>query len=378
MGKSRPEDQLTDLLRAATDQVARDAVQGSGSISAEQFEHLERLARTVEFRRMAQPKPRPNRWFLGLIGLTFAIVGVLLFVPVGETEIVIEVRLEEVAFRLAGDDGADDPATLRQTLLRRGTNVRMLGVSGAQHVRVRGDRDDQWPPEGSHVRLRTRDVDQPSHVTLSDVVLPAGSFIAIDPPAAAGAFTLTLGDADIEIRADMIGSVEMTAMGAGSREETFSRPRAATFHTAGDHIQLDVEVQDLSAVRFAPSIEISAISFYGSRFGRSYTSSILSGAVYLEELDGEVLELRRGQELRMDSFTGSIRALRLEPDSIELQLQGRVRGLETGSHGTPRSLMPTWLEWLASRHGLSLFWGTAFYVVGLIAAALRWFRLASA
>jgi hypothetical protein len=35
--------------------------------------------------------------------------------------------------------------------------------------------------------------------------------------------------------------------------------------------------------------------------------------------------------------------------------------------------MPTYLEWLKARHGLSLFWGTSLYLFGLAAAALRWF-----
>ena len=40
-----------------------------------------------------------------------------------------------------------------------------------------------------------------------------------------------------------------------------------------------------------------------------------------------------------------------------------------------RSLMPTWLEWLRARHGLSLLWGSTVYIVGLLMGALRWFKV---
>ena len=48
--------------------------------------------------------------------------------------------------------------------------------------------------------------------------------------------------------------------------------------------------------------------------------------------------------------------------------------MTSGSGDTRRSLMPTYLEWLQARHGLSLLWGTTLYVFGLVVAALRWWR----
>ena len=78
--------------------------------------------------------------------------------------------------------------------------------------------------------------------------------------------------------------------------------------------------------------------------------------------------------LEFDEIEGEIRMLRLTDDHIALQLHARVRGMSTGSGDTDRSLMPTWLEWLYARHGMSLLWGTTLYVFGLIAGILRWWR----
>jgi hypothetical protein len=49
--------------------------------------------------------------------------------------------------------------------------------------------------------------------------------------------------------------------------------------------------------------------------------------------------------------------------------------METGSEDSPRSLMPTWLEWLKARHGLSLLWGTTLYLFGLVLGVARWIRI---
>jgi hypothetical protein len=37
--------------------------------------------------------------------------------------------------------------------------------------------------------------------------------------------------------------------------------------------------------------------------------------------------------------------------------------------------MPTWLEWLAERRTLYLFWGTAMYLLGLAIVIMRWLRM---
>jgi hypothetical protein len=52
-----------------------------------------------------------------------------------------------------------------------------------------------------------------------------------------------------------------------------------------------------------------------------------------------------------------------------------VTAVTAGWGENRRSLMPTWLEWLRARHGLSLLWGSTVYIVGLLMGALRWFKV---
>jgi hypothetical protein len=80
--------------------------------------------------------------------------------------------------------------------------------------------------------------------------------------------------------------------------------------------------------------------------------------------------------LHLEGVHGVIRTLQLLEDHIALTFHGYVSGMRSGYGANPRSLMPTYLEWLQARHGLSLLWGTTIYLVGLLVGALRWWGIA--
>jgi hypothetical protein len=103
--------------------------------------------------------------------------------------------------------------------------------------------------------------------------------------------------------------------------------------------------------------------------------SILSGSIYFEELNGQELKVRPGEEIRFENSQGEIESLELKEDGVVFQFRGRVHGMTAGSAETSRSLMPTWLDWLKARRGLYLLWGTAVYLFGLIVGVLRWLKV---
>ena len=57
-----------------------------------------------------------------------------------------------------------------------------------------------------------------------------------------------------------------------------------------------------------------------------------------------------------------------------LNFQGTVQGMTIGRGRNEISLMPTWLEWLQARHGVSLFWGSALYLCGVAIAVFKWLK----
>ena len=85
-------------------------------------------------------------------------------------------------------------------------------------------------------------------------------------------------------------------------------------------------------------------------------------------------KLRPGEMLRFGGASGTFLTLDLRDDGIATTFQGDVRDLRTGAGEHPRSLMPTLLDWLRQRQGLSLLWGTALYMFGVVTTFRKWWR----
>jgi hypothetical protein len=110
-------------------------------------------------------------------------------------------------------------------------------------------------------------------------------------------------------------------------------------------------------------------------------SSLASGSLYLESLNGKQVALRPYEELRFTRSSGDIRKLSLSPSggldagTLALEAQASVEGMTIGRQPNVRSLMPTYLEWLSARQGLALLWGSTLYVSGALASLLSWLRI---
>ena len=103
-------------------------------------------------------------------------------------------------------------------------------------------------------------------------------------------------------------------------------------------------------------------------------STIVSGTLFFESLNGLRRPLQSGEALRFERSSGEMRTVQLEPGHLTMGFNGWVSGMKTGSDESPRSLMPTWLDWLRARHGLSLLWGTSVYLFGIGLAVVKWFK----
>lgn len=365
---------LKEVLRNGVAKASREAVQEGRDVSVEEYEALTRLERLVEIQEKLAPTPTRNRWATAaLLVVTLAVVSVLLFARVNRTEIELDAQLREVGLRVAADE-----------ILIEGAEVAGFAVAGASAISVR--RAGKWPGleladsngEGLDLEITIGPEPLEGHITIAALEAKAGTRVWLRPSDKPGRFRLTLDGADREIRASLRGAVRIAARGAAAQVVEFPLPRPAIFQTGGSTVDLDVTLLDPGAISFSPQIAVNSLSLYEVRHSKGIDrtfSSLLSGAVYLEALNGRKLDLRSRQELRLKTPSGRIRGIQLEPGSAALQFHGFVEGMETGSQDYPRDLMPTYLEWLHSRHGLSLLWGTAIYIFGLVLAALRWFKV---
>src|SRR6185436_4093634 len=109
------------------------------------------------------------------------------------------------------------------------------------------------------------------------------------------------------------------------------------------------------AISFTEPVQEGSSTGHG--FVRGETSSVLQGSVYNVSVGGRELTLRKRDALEMDVASGHVRELRLERDGLRMRVTAVANELLVGREGGLQTLRPSWLEWLAERHGLKLAWG---------------------
>lgn len=339
-------DELRDVLQRKVREAARDAAAHDGAVPSEQLDALNRLARLVEVRDRTVPSPSARWRIAAILGATLLIVSLLLFLRVRETQVEIQAVVSEAGFEL------ERPQVVTGTM-----SLKELGASG-----LRGEK-----------ALRVTAVDAGT-ITLDPLNLPAGVEVRIDAERAPSRFRLLLRRANTVLRATAHGSVQID-----THTETFAMPRALPIETDPGEVTLDLHpVKDaaFSPQLFVRKLALSRVEEFHAPEGTTAqaVSTIAGGTIYFESLNGQPRPLRPRELLRFDEIRGVIRTLELEDGGIALAFRGDVRGMSSGWSDDPVNLMPTWLEWLKARHGLSLLWGTTLYLFGLAAAILRWWK----
>jgi hypothetical protein len=368
-------DSLRDLLRRKVDDLAHRA-RADGDVPPDAVESLDRLARLVELEDRTTSTP-PARWPLGaILAATLLLGSLLLFLRVGDTEIELELVLSEVGFVLSRPQEVIDL-----------TNLVELRVSGVRDIQVTDPTLSQalgagaWQSTGAlRVAVGERDAGSPSGtVTLSPVTFPADAEVRVSGTPGADPRAVLQGGA-APLRVTVIGAIELDAPGAGDGARRIETPRAILVETDPDGTTLDLMAPRGTTLALAPQLAVEGLElfrideFAGDAAAAQPVSTILSGTLYFEALNGRVHQLRPRELLRVSGAQGVIRTLQIDGDRITMNFRGRVQALRSGWGADPANLMPSYLDWLQAQHGLSLLWGTALYVVGVVAAVLRWWR----
>ena len=356
------------------DAFAAEAVRDPGNLSAQRIEALGHLARLIEIRNSLRQKPR-NWWAVLVFIGTLVVASVLLFARVSETDIELEVSLAEFSFALAKDQ-----------VLTSAMELSVLGVSGLRNAhlpRPRGESLEASPSPGgpgAAVSLARSSIGtRHGTVTLAPLLLPAGTHVTLRYSNVTNRCQLSTTAAGLTLQATVDGPITVGLSGFPARELDFASPRPVLLEAGPEEIDLDLAFSKMPQSPFSPQLQAADLSFAridqflgADRTLLKHLSTILSGILNFESLNGQELRLRPGEELRFEHSHGEIRTLELADHHIGLKFHGRVHGMTSGAGDGRRSLMPTYLEWLGARHGLSLLWATSLYFFGLIAGALRW------
>jgi hypothetical protein len=373
--------QIRNILLHRARAVRDDAIETDGAVPADELRALERLSRLVQLCEAARPPATRKRWpIVVALGITLVIVSVLLFSRVSETEVELDLTTSGVGFVLSREQALSDLV-----------NLSALGASGQIETRI------PPPPVGFPDSARASDQDRhrainlaidpdatrESSITLAALILPDGTRVGIAPTDIARQYRLALRKAGLELRVDVNGSIIVTVPGGPAQKRQFSSPKSIVIKSGAEYVNLDVSLPDTAKQsNISHQIFVSDLSLFSIEefSGLQHTlvrrrSTVLSGAVYLESLNGKELTLRPGASLRFERSNGEIRTISLSEEGMTLKFHGHVTDMSTGSEDNPRNLMPTYLEWLRARHGLSLFWGAMLYLLTLAVGLLRWWGI---
>jgi len=275
-----------------------------------------------------------------------------------------------------------------QQVLTEEIKLSSLGVSGIEEIQLPRSETTQaqmlQTPDGSGsaLRLISRLNDkQEGSVTLAAIILPAGAQINLSPAEISRRYRLSIKGSKLNLRAGVHGPIEIGQPGMPPEQVNFLSPKSVLFQSDSKEINLDINLLQGTKSTFSRQLLADSLSLFhvDEHVDLEHTivrriSTVLSGTLYFESLGGKEYRLRPGQEIRFETSEGEIRTLELKDDHIALAFQGRVQGMTTGSDTSRISLMPTYLEWLSARHGLSLLWGSTLYIFGIIFSVIRWWK----
>ena len=348
-------------------------------MSPEEIEAIERLARLLQARKTATDAPPRRSWHLAaVLGATLCVASVLLFARVGRTAIDLEVEATSVGFSIDSEQ-----------ILLRDVTLDGLGASGLSRIRLPEQVSSALGGPGIleepdlSVRLSAAEAGgRRGVVRIAEIRLPAQTAVDLQLTGPASSYRLTLHEPGVPIDVGVFGPVTVAIAGLGSAVIDFTIPQGLALDPVAGSVDLDLDFRNVERTAMAPQIPVSRLEFWRlDEFGDRRLSvvrtlsTVRSGTIHFEELDGASRTLRAGEILRLPTIEeGWLRTVRLLDEGVSLAFHGQVRGLSTGADARARSLMPTWLDWLRAQHGLSLLWGTTLYVAGVAAALLRWFK----
>jgi hypothetical protein len=367
-------DRLQRLLEDGAAAAARRAVDENGEISQDELDRLARLARLIEIRSTVAPRDPPRVWPIAAIALgTVIVVTILLFARIGETEIELDVVATEVSFSLPS-----------QQVLLENVALVSLGASGLSGVELPEPLAETVPAEVLRESIRLASVRNESGagtITIGSLIPAGGTAVWLGEGDVPPQYRLSLRNPQTFIQVDVVGPIQIAIPGMEPRVQHFASPRAIRLEPSEGITDVVMEFLDAARPGLTPQVPIQGLSFsrineFADR-GISIVrrlSTIRSGTLYWESLTGQQRQLRAGEALRFEEVAGEMRSAAVEDGHLALSFHGRVRGMQTGSEDSPRTLMPTWLEWLRAQHGLELFWGTTGYLFGVALAVVRWFK----
>jgi hypothetical protein len=368
------------LIAKKADELTSQALQYGDAPDEASVDRLSRLAALADVYDRA--RRRHLKWRLPVIYTAFGVllvVGALQWeIPRAEVELASQVS--SVSFTLPQAEDIFDNLRLASFDV---TDVACVTFAPAAHAECAAQNPSQIrivvPSEASNHAL----------VTIQQLRVPAGGRVTLSKPTSRTVCRISIESPHGEpiYIALSMHSVDVTTV-VGTRAikrhlEASNPPSVLELEVASPTVleavgyagsevavQRDIRVTDLS---FTDQVQTKDIGGEAVR----PMSSILSGALYLDSLNGKRVDLRPFDNLRFTHSEGRLRTLALAPSSnsrLALDFHGFVEGMRGGTQEAGRSLMPSILQYVAAQSGLALYWGTVVFLFGLFMSIGRLWR----
>ena len=373
-----------DPLRATFEswvkRLENQSIEKQQALSSEDVEKVERLASLIANRDNVLASHKAlSRWpAVAAVAGTLLILSFLLFLEPRETEVELVVVTDDLNF-VSSD--AQRLAGVQQ--------LASFGMTGAEEVRIplqRGDTSKKMSgsrPQALKLQHSGLGDDRAAGtISLDDVGLLKDTRVRIRTGGQSGKYSVDFDGDQVKVTSVVSGTLVLAMPPKRAEELNFGVGKR--LEASGSAISLDLESMSSNDHHtHAKQFQVTGFSLLrteeytvGGDAHARQVSTIKSGRIYLEEIGGRTVDLRSGQQLRFDSSRGRIRELTVRDDEIYVAFHGWVQGMSTGTVDSPRSLMPSWLEWIQSRRPVVLLWVATIYVSGLALAVVRWLGVA--
>ncbi len=370
-------DETLDAVLARRIAAARASLLRDGRVDTAEIEEIERLAKFIALEKDARPaKAEHHLLAIGLLVATLIGVSLLLYARLPTTEVEVFAATSEVGFRVAMPQTLSDGMEVDDLIVSCACAIRVPSSPGQPARTLTTSSSDAL------VRLTAAGSgDRKGSITIAPMALTPGANVRLRHRGTPGAYTLSLESPTLELRVNVYGTIVVAIPGELAAPVDFVMPKAMVMTTSGKTLTLDLQATNRKSLGLASQILVDQLSFQridepsvpGQPVRR--ISTLQGGTLYWEALNGEERTLRPSEQSAFEAVQGEILAVDLKETDMALRFHGEVGAVTAGWGENRRSLMPTWLEWLRARHGLSLLWGSTVYIVGLLMGALRWFKV---
>jgi hypothetical protein len=338
-------------------------------------------------RVLGGPIPKPTKrtdvrsylrvWAPLIAAALCAAVAIVLYLSrITETVVDLEVKTSEASFVSAREQDATDLMTV--------STIDASGLDSIQLPRARERPESQMTaPRDGGLAIRIASGSEGARtgaITLPPISLTTDAHVTLAASDPRG-FRLVLTRSSVPVGVNVRGPVLLTMAGGTSELVDFGAPKPLRIAPSARSAQFDVTRAGAPKPLLTSPIEISGLSLVRidetvdtRRMEVSAVSTIVSGTLRLEALDGRPQVIGTGELLRFGESHGEITSIDLADGGLLLRFNGRVQRLESCAGGTCENRMPTYFDSMAARRPAWLVALAAVFVICLAAASRRSMR----